>query len=149
MYERGEGSLKISQRLGSSRNTVRKYQVLLDRVQPIVLRVKRASSLDPYEEVDKSLFVDCRGHCPNLQRRLKEQQGWEVKLRTLQKFCQPGAKPCSNRRNVPDFLRSDPVMKCRLILVLKTSRSRTENSHLHFCGGPELLPSFIRQGLPG
>ena len=65
---------------------------LLDSGQPIVLRVQRARALDPYEEVIKRLFVDCRGHCPNLQRRLKEQLGLAVQLRTLQKFCQPWRK---------------------------------------------------------
>jgi len=30
LHERGEGSLKISKRLGLSRNTVRKYLALLD-----------------------------------------------------------------------------------------------------------------------
>ena len=39
LHERGEGSLKISKRLGLSRNTVRKYLALLDSGQPIVLRV--------------------------------------------------------------------------------------------------------------
>ena len=80
LHERGEGSLKISKRLGLSRNTVRKYLALLDSGQPIVLRVQRARALDPYEEVIKSLFIDCRGHCPNLQRRLKEQLGLAVQL---------------------------------------------------------------------
>ena len=92
LHERGEGSLKISKRIGLSRNTVRKYLALLDSGQPIVLRVQRARALDPYKEVVKSLFVDCRGHCPNLQRRLKEQQGLDVQLRTLQKYCQPWRK---------------------------------------------------------
>ena len=36
LHERGEGSLKISKRLGLSRNTVRKYLALLDSGQPIV-----------------------------------------------------------------------------------------------------------------
>ncbi|WP_417225928.1 hypothetical protein [Sutterella wadsworthensis] len=36
LHERGEGSLKISKRLGLSRNTVRKYLALLDCGQPIV-----------------------------------------------------------------------------------------------------------------
>ena len=53
LHERGEGSLKISKRLGLSRNTVRKYLALLDSGQPIVLRVQRARALDPYEEVIK------------------------------------------------------------------------------------------------
>ena len=50
------------------------------------------SALDSYEELIKRLFVDCRGHCPNLQRRLKEQLGLAVQLHTLQKFCQPWRK---------------------------------------------------------
>ena len=36
LHERGEGSLKISKRLGLSRNTVRKYLALLDCGQHIV-----------------------------------------------------------------------------------------------------------------
>ena len=36
LHERGEGSLKISKRLGLSRNTVGKYLALLDCGQPIV-----------------------------------------------------------------------------------------------------------------
>ena len=40
LHERGEGSLKISKRLGLSRNTVRKYLALLDSGQPILSTVR-------------------------------------------------------------------------------------------------------------
>lgn len=40
LHERGEGSLKISKRLGLSRNTVRKYLALLDIGQPILSTVR-------------------------------------------------------------------------------------------------------------
>ena len=40
LHERGEGSLKISKRLGLSRNTVRKYLALLDIGQTILSTVR-------------------------------------------------------------------------------------------------------------
>ena len=40
LHECGESSLKISKRLGLSRNTVRKYLALLDIGQPILSTVR-------------------------------------------------------------------------------------------------------------
>ena len=45
LHERGEGSLKISKRLGLSRNTVRKYLALLDIGQPILSTVREVDPL--------------------------------------------------------------------------------------------------------
>ena len=88
LSQRGMGAKKISKTMGISRNTVRKYLKQIQEQKPIATTVCRASKLDPYQDQIHALFVACRGHCPVLQRKLRDQLKISIGLRQLQKYCQ-------------------------------------------------------------
>lgn len=87
LSERGLGSKAIAKSTGITRNTVRKYLTQIRQKTPIATSVQRPSKLDAYQDKIRVWFISCRGHCPALQRKLREELNISIGLRQLQKYC--------------------------------------------------------------
>lgn len=90
-----------------SHNSVRKY-----------LRYKKAGVTNMSFLQDRSVdirrwFLQCQVHCVPLIRKIKQETGTTVKLRTLQRFCQIFRQSYGKQSNKP-AMRQPPAIKCKL-----------------------------------
>lgn len=137
----GMGSKKIAKVMGISRNTVRKYLSYVHEQCCPPATACRPSKLDPHREQIHSWFLSCRGHCPVVHRKLREELNIDIGLRQLQKYCQQWrkkellAKEITDRYEVPpgdemqiDFGFDDVLISetktriCIFVAVLSYSR---------------------------
>ena len=88
----GCSTREIAQRLGLSRNTVRKYLNTPEAILPKA-RKRRASKLDPYEEYIERRLSEGLENCVVLQREL-ENLGYQGGYSLLKKYVSPHRRPC-------------------------------------------------------
>lgn len=82
LRQSGKSTREIAAMMQVSRNSVRKY---LQHPQAIATKM---SFLDEHTDDVRQWFLQCQGHCVPLIRKIKQETGVTVKLRTLQRFCE-------------------------------------------------------------
>ena len=83
LRQSGKSLRQIASLVAVSRNSVRKYLR-----QPQVATTQK-NFLETNAMEVRCWFLQCQGHCVPLVRKIREETGVKVKLRTLQRFCKP------------------------------------------------------------
>ena len=87
LAEQGKSQVKISELTGFSRKTIRFY---------LSGGIREGGFLERHKEQIFQWFKDCEGHCPPLKRKIEEELGKSINLRSLQRFCKALHKELTN-----------------------------------------------------
>ena len=83
LRQSGKSTREIAAMMQVSRNSVRKY------LQRPYASATKLSFLQEHDAEVRQWFLQCQGHCVPLARKIKEETGTKVHLRTLQRYCKP------------------------------------------------------------
>lgn len=87
LAEQGKSQVKISELTGFSRKAIRFY---------LSGGIREGGFLERHKEQVYQWFKDCEGHCPSLKRKIEEELGKSINLRSLQRFCKALRKELTN-----------------------------------------------------
>lgn len=124
----------IAQRMGVSRNTVRR-SLRNQKETDTTPRSQLGKFLQEHKAEIREQYVNCELHCPPLRRVIKERYQVDIPLRMLQRYCEPIRKELKRQSYLEDTLlrfETAPGQHLQIDFGEKDVLVNGRPEHLHF-----------------